>query len=209
VPGRQHLSDSPLTEDPTEPGTAPAAPPDDPLRRIAIIATAVLVPVVVALVVLVNVLGGADDEPADVGAAPTSQRADLPPLPVQVPPVTPEAEASCPALMSTLPLELTGELSRQVDSDSLFAYAWGEPPIVLICGVDRPAGFVVGVSAIQIEGVQWYVDTTDPDTTVWTTIDRPVYVQISLPASVDSAPVTSLSPEIAAALPFREPTPGE
>ena len=207
--GRQHLSDVPLTEEPTEPETAPAAPPDDPLRRIAIIATAVLVPVVVALVVLVNVLGGADeDDPADVGAAPTSQRADLPPLPVDVPPVTPEAEASCPALMGMLPLELTGELSRQVDSDSLFAYAWGEPPIVLVCGVDRPAGFVAGVSAIQIEGVQWYVDTSDPDITVWTTIDRPVYVQITLPASVDSAPVTSLSPEIAAALPYREPTPG-
>jgi hypothetical protein len=210
VPGRQHLSDVPLTEDPTDPVPAPAAPPEDPLRRIAIIAAAVVVPVVVALVVLANVIGGspADDEPADVGATPTAQRADLPPLPVEVPPVTPEAEAFCPALMGTLPLELTGELSRQVDSDSLFAYAWGEPPIVLVCGVERPAGFVAGVSAIQIEGVQWYVDTTDPDTTVWTTIDRPAYVEISLPASVDSAPVTSLSPEIAAALPYREPTPG-
>jgi hypothetical protein len=210
VPGRQHLSDAPRAEHTTEPEPAPAAPAEDPLRRIAIIAAAVLVPVVVALVVLVNVLGGSDqdDDPADASAPPT-QRADLPVLPVDVPPVTPEAEASCPALMSTLPLELTGELSRAVDSASLFAYAWGEPPIVLICGVDRPAGFVAGVSAIQIEGVQWYVDTTDPDTTVWTTIDRPVYVEISLPASVDSAPVTSLSPEIAAALPYREPTPGE
>ena len=204
------MRSAPLTADPTEPDPAPAATPEDPLRRVAIIAAAVLVPVVVALVVLANLVGGssADDEPADVGATPTAQRADLPPLPVEVPPVTPEAEASCPALMSTLPLELTGELSRQVDSDSLFAYAWGEPAIVLVCGVERPAGFVVGVSAIQIEGVQWYVDTTDPDTTVWTTIDRPVYVEISLPASVDSAPVTSLSPEIAAALPYREPTPG-
>ena len=211
MPGRQHLSDVPLTADPTEPEPAPAAPPEDPLRRIAIIAAAVGVPVVVALVVLANVIGGSgggDDGPADVGAGPTAQRAELPPLPVDVPPVTPEAEASCPGLMSTLPLELTGELSRTVDSDSLFAHAWGEPPIVLVCGVDRPAGFVVGVLAIQIEGVQWYVDTTDPDTTVWTTIDRPVYVEITLPASVDSAPVTSLSPEIAAALPYREPTPG-
>jgi Protein of unknown function (DUF3515) len=199
----------PLTEDTTEPDPAPAAPPEDPLRRIAIIAAAILVPVVVALVVLANVVGGsAPDDPADVGATPTAPRADLPPLPVEVPPVTPEAEASCPALMGALPLELTGELSRRVDSDSLFAYAWGEPPIVLVCGVERPAGFVAGVAAIQIEGVQWYVDTTDPDTTVWTTIDRPVYVEISLPATVDSAPVTSLSPEIAAALPYREPTPG-
>jgi hypothetical protein len=79
---------------------------------------------------------------------------------------------------------------------------------VLVCGVDRPAGYVAGVSAIQINGVQWYVDTDDPDTTVWTTVDRPVYVQVSLPASVDSAPVTALTTQIAQALPYREPEPG-
>ena len=95
-----------------------------------------------------------------------------------------------------------------MQSDSPFAYAWAEPPVVLVCGVDRPAGFTVGVSAIQINGVQWYVDTSDPDTTVWTTVDRPVYVQVTLPASVDSAPVTALSTPIAQALPYREPTPG-
>ncbi len=64
------------------------------------------------------------------------------------------------------------------------------------------------VSAIQINGVQWYVDISDPDTTVWTTIDRPVYVQVRLPAEVDSAPVTVLSTPIGQALPYREPTPG-
>jgi hypothetical protein len=110
--------------------------------------------------------------------------------------------------MSTLPLELSGEPSRRVQSDSPYAYAWGDPAIVLLCGVDRPAGYVAGVSAIQINGVQWYVDTDDPDTTVWTTVDRPVYVQVSLPASVDSAPVTALTTQIAQALPYREPEPG-
>ena len=190
-----------------------SGPREDPLRRIALIATAVLVPVVVALAVLANVLGGPDEPDTGSGAAAeveggtTAGREDLPVLPVEVPPVTPEADASCPALMSTLPLELGGEASRRVQSDSPFAYAWGDPAVVLICGVDRPAGFVVGVSAIQINGVQWYVDTSDPDTTVWTTVDRPVYVQISLPASVDSAPVTALTPQIAQALPYREPDP--
>jgi hypothetical protein len=182
---------------------------------VALIATAVLVPVIVALVVLVNVLGraGTDDDhsahgPAAIDGSTPSQREDLPVLPLDVPPVTPEAAASCPALMSTLPLELAGEPSRRVDSDSPYAYAWGDPAITLICGVDRPAGFVVGVSAIQINGVQWYVDTSDPDATVWTTVDRPVYVEITLPADVDSAPVTALTPQIAAALPYREPEPG-
>jgi hypothetical protein len=169
------------------------------------------VPVVVAVIVLANVVGGTDDDTGGAGeieGTTAPAREDLPVLPVEVPPVTPEADASCPALMSTLPLELTGEPSRRVQSDSPFAYAWGDPAIVLVCGVDRPAGYVAGVSAIQINGVQWYVDTDDPDTTVWTTVDRPVYVQISLPASVDSAPVTALTPQIAQALPYQDPQPG-
>ena len=169
-------------------------------------------PLVVALAVLVRVLGGGADDgggaTADVSGGASAGREDLPVLPVEVPPVTPEADASCPALMSTLPLELTGDESRRVRSASPYAYAWGDPAVVLICGVDRPAGYVVGVSAIQINGVQWYVDTDDPDTTVWTTVDRPVYVQISLPSSVDSAPVTALTPQIARALPYRDPQPG-
>jgi len=180
---------------------------------VALLATAVLVPVLVAVIILVHVLGGdskdaAGTAPARVSGGSTSAREDLPVLPVDVPPATPAADASCPALMKALPLELTHEPSRRVKSDTPYAYAWGDPAIVLICGVDRPAGYTVGASAIQINGVQWYVDTHDPKTTVWTTVDRPVYVQISLPASVDSAPVTALTPQIAAALPFREPTPG-
>jgi len=199
----------PLTELPPQ----DAGPPEDPMRRIALIAAAVLVPLVVALVVLVNVMGG--PEPDDDGRAPASvdgstpaQREDLPVLPVEVPPATPEADASCPALISTLPLELAGEPARRVESDTPYAFAWGDPATVLVCGVDRPAGFVVGASAIQINGVQWYVDTSDPDTTVWTTVDRPVYVQVTLPPEVDSAPVTALTSQIAAALPYREPEPG-
>jgi hypothetical protein len=176
--------------------------------------------VIVALVILVNVLGGSGDDgdadatdrsghgAAEIEGSTPPQRADLPVLPVEVPPVTPEADASCPGLMGGLPLELTGEPSRLVESDSPFAYAWGEPPIVLVCGVDRPAGYVVGVSAIQINGVQWHVDTDDPDSTVWTTVDRPVYVQVTLPADVDSAPVTALTPHISQALPYQEPQPG-
>lgn len=168
----------------------------------------------VALVVLVNVLGPSDDPddgpdgPVEVEGTAPPQRADLPPLPVDVPPVTPEADASCPAVMSGLPLELLGEPSRPVQSDSPFAYAWGDPPVVLVCGVDRPEGWVVGSAAIQINGVQWYVDTSDEDRVVWTTVDRPVYVEVSVPATVDSAPVTALTTQIAQALPYQEPAPG-
>jgi hypothetical protein len=181
------------------------------MRRAAIIVTAVVLPVVVVLVVLANVLGSRDESsgsPAEVSGPSTQDRADLPVLPVDVPPVTPAAEAACPGLMKVLPLDLLDEPSRRVDSDSPFAYAWGDPPVVLVCGVDRPAGWVVGQSAIQINGVQWYVDTDDPDTTVWTAVDRSVYVQVRVPSTIDSGPVTALTTPIAEALPYQEPRPG-
>ncbi len=173
----------------------------------ALVVTAVVLPLVVVLLVLTRVLGGDDesasDAAADVEGTPVPERADLPPLPVEVPPVTPEAEASCPALMEQLPLELAGEPSRPVDSDSLNAYAWGEPPIVLVCGVERPAALEPTSPLIQISGVNWLVDTTDPDRIVWTAVDRPVYVQVTVSADTDSAPVTALAPVINDTLPLQ------
>ncbi|TYP85995.1 uncharacterized protein DUF3515 [Blastococcus xanthinilyticus] len=186
------------------------------MRRVAVLVAAITLPVVIALVVLVNVRGddAGDDAtaggagPAEVDSGEPVRPEDLPVLPLDTPPVTPEADAACPALMANLPLELAGDPSRRVDSDSPYVYAWGEPPVVLTCGVDRPAGWQVGTSAIQINGVQWYVDTSDPESTVWTAVDRPVYVEVRLPKGVDSAPVTALTVPLAEALPYQEPQPG-
>ena len=170
---------------------------------------------VIALVVLVNVVGeSAEGDPGERGGAPAEVEGaapvrpeDLPVLPLDVPPVTPDAEAFCPAVMGKLPLELAGEPSRRVQSDTPYVYAWGEPPVVLTCGVERPAGWTTTAAGIQINGVLWHVDSDDPETTVWTVVDRPVYVEVRLPASVDSAPVTALTTELASALPYQEPTP--
>ncbi|MCZ2806759.1 DUF3515 family protein [Modestobacter sp. VKM Ac-2983] len=191
-----------------------APPPPDPLRRAALIATAVLVPLVVVLLVLVNVVGRgteAEEEPdavAEISGTSSAPRAELPALPVDTPDITPEADLACPALMSQLPLELAEETSRRVDSDSPFAYAWGDPATVLICGAEPPAGYAVGgPPTLLVSGVEWFVDTTDPDVYVWTTVDRNVPVQVRVPASSDSAAPTALSPLIAGAIPYVEPTP--
>ncbi len=167
-------------------------------------------PVVVALVVLVNVVGGgsaADDPPAALSGTTAGPRADLPVLPVPVPDPTPEVDAACPALMGALPLTLAGEASRRVDSDTPYAYAWGDPPTVLVCGVPRPEAFTVGAGLIQINGVQWFVDTADPEVTVWTAVDREVFVEVQVPAASDSAGVTELTLPIAENLEQRDPDP--
>ena len=162
----------------------------------------------VVVLVLTTVLGGdgTDDDGAvaDVSGSTGPQRAeDLPPLPVEVPAPTPEADANCPQLMQVLPLDLLGDPARLVDSDTPYAAAWGDPAVVLVCGVPQPAGLVPGEGLFTINGVTWYVDQTDPEATVWTAVDRAVHVEVSLPPDVDSAPVTALSDVLAASLPAR------
>ncbi len=168
-------------------------------------ATAVAVPVVVALLVLIRVLGpGGDDsgdgQVADVSGATPSQRDDSP-VEVDTPAITPEADAACPALMSQLPLEVVGETSRRVDSDSPYVYAWGDPAQVLVCGAEPDTA--PDRILVTITGLTWGVDSSDPTVNVWTTEDLSVPVQISVPSSTDSALVTALGPTIAAAVPAR------
>ncbi len=172
--------------------------------------TAIAVPLLVVLLVLVNVVGGDEesDPPAEVEGPASTARADLPVLEVPVPPVTPEADAACPAFMTDLPIELVGEQSRRVRSDTPYAYAWGEPPIVLRCGVDRPAGFVRDSPLIQLDAVQWFVDDSDPDVYVWTAVDRAVYLELSIPSSLGSEAAIALGPLITATLPVQELRPG-
>jgi hypothetical protein len=171
----------------------------------------VLVPLVVVALVLVNVLRPDDARTggpvAEVSGTTSSPRDDLPVLDVDTPDVTPTADLACPVLMQQLPNELAGLPSRMVRSDSPYAYAWGDPAVVLICGAAPPAGYVVGAGTLVVSGVEWFVDTSDPDAVVWTTVDRTVPVQVRVPADQDSAGPTALSPVIANALPYTQPVP--
>jgi hypothetical protein len=185
---------------------------EDPLRRAALIGAAAGVPLLVALIVLVNVVGGRSGGKsgpvAEISGTTAAPSGELPVLSVPTPPVTAEATRSCPALLQALPTRLVDEPARRVRSVSPYVRAWGDPAVVLVCGVQRPARFTVGAALIQIDGVQWFVDTSDPNTVVWTAVDRPVYVQVRVPASTDSASVTELTAPLSRTLPARKPSPG-
>lgn len=200
-----------------QPDGPPPAPgrrqPEDPFRRIALLVAAIVLPVIVALVVIVNVVNrspSSDGAVADVsGATPTSTRSGgaLPVLDVNTPPVSEQVAASCTPLMQKLPAQLDARQNRDVRADSPYVQAWGDPAVVLVCGAGRPAGFTASAQLIQINDVQWYVDSSNPNTVVWTAVDRPVYVQVRVPSSVDSGPVAELTAAISAALPAQAPSP--
>lgn len=171
------------------------------------IAAAIVVPVVIGLAVVLNLAAPADG-PADVAGPTAGPRAELPPLDVQTPEVTAEADAACPGVMGGLPLILDDAQARPVRSASAYAAAWGDPPIVLRCGVTRPAGYVVGASTLVINGVDWYAEPGQAQT-VWTTVDRGIYVEVTVPSFRASAPIATLAEVLADRLPAQAPQPGD
>ncbi|MCW2786770.1 MAG: hypothetical protein JWP74_3287 [Marmoricola sp.] len=64
--------------------------------------------------------------------------------------------AACRALLTALPAKVDGKRSRTT-SGSRYAAAWGNPAIVLRCGVGVPAGFNKFSACQRADGVDWFV----------------------------------------------------
>jgi len=170
-----------------------------------LLATVVTVPVVVGLLIIIQLTLREGETLAPL--PPLGQRT-LPVLDVETPDVAPDVEAACTSLITTLPLSLDGQASRPVRSTLPTAYAWGEDPTVLRCGVPRPAAYLVGVSTVAINGVEWFFQTAASGTT-YTAVDRGIYIEVFVPSSADGgATLAILAPLIVAALPYLAPTPG-
>jgi hypothetical protein len=92
---------------------------------------------------------------------------------------------ACRALLEDLPGSLSDQEQRPVDG-SPYAAAWGEPPIVLRCGVGAPEGFDKFSSCQRVNGVDWYVpeETIDDQgaDVLMTTVGRSPRVEVLVPA---------------------------
>jgi hypothetical protein len=121
---------------------------------------------------------------------------------VPAPPANPAADAPCTAVEAHLPLTLQGMNARPARSSWAYVVAWGDPAVVLVCGVPRPAALTPGSSAqtIGVDGVFW-LPVQQHDVTVWTAIDRAVYVQVAVPRSYPQPPLAPIADAVAAALP--------
>lgn len=163
-------------------------------------ATAVAVPAAIATAVIVASLASpADPSDADDGGRPPATAA----VTVAPPGGDPAAAAACADLMAALPDHVADQAARTVVSDSTDVRAWGDPPIVLRCGVPAPAGFAAGSPTLVVNGVEWYVDEADPDQRTWTTVDRAgVYVEVAVPAAEPGSTfIADLATTIAKKLP--------
>jgi hypothetical protein len=127
------------------------------------------------------------------------------PQPVAIPPVpAPQAGGpDCAGLMSALPSQL-GDNRRIPPADPAppGTAAWradNDEPVVLRCGLTRPPDLVVGSPIQVVNGVQWF-QVADSGRSTWFTVDRPVYVALTLPHGRGPTPIQQLSDLIAKTL---------
>ena len=105
--------------------------------------------------------------------------------------------------MGALPITLGDLQGRPARSTSSFVAAWGSPPVVLRCGVDRPAALKPGSGDFvpAVNGVN-YLHAEDGGVNVFTAIDRAVYVEVRIPTNYSAAgPLSLVSTAISKALP--------
>lgn len=173
------------------------APTRPPLPVVIAIALPVLLAVVVAGIGLT--------------APSTEPVADTSPLatpPVDAPAATgPE----CTSLLANLDGDLpTGDSTLPVRAladpapDGVRAWAAAPRPVVLRCGLPRPAELIPTSALLEIDGVQWLeLDDGVPDPVVVTyvAVDRPVYVVLTTPTDAGSGPLQTVSGVVRDTLP--------
>jgi hypothetical protein len=91
---------------------------------------------------------------------------------------------TCQRLLSALP-DRVAEQRRRTVTGSTYAAAWGDPAIVLRCGVAMPKTFDKFSTCQETNGIGWFIPeeqmTGEPTSVTMTTIGRDVNVEVTLP----------------------------
>lgn len=77
---------------------------------------------------------------------------------VQVSAPTGADTAQCPAVVGVVPLRLDALHPRVVEPSSALVRAWGDPAVVLRCGVPDPPGYDPTATCLDVNGVGWYAE---------------------------------------------------
>ncbi|MFI7676475.1 DUF3515 domain-containing protein [Actinophytocola sp. NPDC049390] len=180
---------------------------EQPLSRVTLfVAAGIAAVLVVGVIVASKVLGGGDD--TNTAAPTTTPSARSGPLALAGV-EAPDADApECTKLVDSLPANLPSkgeELARLPLADPAppAAAAWagdqGEP-VVLRCGLPKPAQYAPTAQLRTISKVNWLPVEGDGAST-WYTVDRPVYVALTIPDDAGTGVIQEMSATIAKVLP--------
>ncbi len=114
----------------------------------------------------------------------------------------------CKQLMTALPDSLGTSAKRQLVGDLAGTAAWGDPAIVLRCGLPTPSELTCSSALTQVSnangqpGVQW-LQLSDSGQTTYLAADRSVRIAITLPDGTGTGPIQQMSAVISGIMPAR------
>ena len=103
----------------------------------------------------------------------------------------------CRALLAAVPARVDGQEQRPVDPENALAAAWGDPAIVLRCGVAEPEALSPSSVCAEVNGIGWF-PRRGQDSFTFTTIGRTTSVQVEVP--YDYEPAADALVDVAAAV---------
>lgn len=122
-------------------------------------------------------------------------------LDVDTYPTQPRTGVDCKALYADLPRTIAGQKSVAV-ADHIAA-GWGDPPIVLRCGVDEPAEGSPAAPCDTVAGVGWVAETT-ADGRLFTAVGRKFAVSVEVPKARE--PATRVLADLARSIDKHDPS---
>jgi uncharacterized protein DUF3515 len=123
---------------------------------------------------------------------------------VAVPSPDGDAARACRSLSEALPRRVDEQEREALDQDTPYAAVWGDPAIVLRCGVRRPVLLTPGsdsydptADAVDVNGVPWLMEE-ETDGIRFTTTERTMFVEVTVPD--DYAPEVNPLADLAGAV---------
>ncbi|MFJ2635520.1 DUF3515 domain-containing protein [Streptomyces sp. NPDC087422] len=110
----------------------------------------------------------------------------------------------CHALYGDLPAKVDGLSRHDLKPESELTAGWGNPPIVLRCGVPRPEILKdPNASGVTVDGVGWVIEQESGGVFRLTTTLRKAYVEVTLPKKFasDLGPLTDLADAVKKTVP--------
>lgn len=97
-------------------------------------------------------------------------------------PTMPNTSRDCDALYADLPNKVVDQSRRDVKST--IAAVWGDPQIVLRCGVEKPDALTRSSRCDDVTGVGWFSEDV-ADGLLFTTIGRQYFISVEVPKDYD------------------------
>jgi hypothetical protein len=155
---------------------------DEVTRGAARIAALVAVPlaIVVGAVAFFS-LHGHVGAAAEAKPAPTASATSTASVTMTAPTLRPADAQMCLAFIAALPVSVRGLHERHVTAGPEQNIAFGDPAITAQCGAPK-AQVPQTDDIFTMSDVCWHAQTVGT-TTVWTTLDRPVPIAVTIPAT--------------------------